>query len=1162
MKLKRLQMQGFKSFVDKTEVVFDQQIVCVVGPNGCGKSNIVDAIRWVMGEQSAKGLRGKDMADVIFAGTPARKPAGYAEVNLIFDNEGQQAPPPYTDFAEIMITRRLYRTGESEYRINGENARLKDINDLFLGTGSSAKAYSIVAQGKVDQIVLAKPEERRFLIEEAAGIAKYKVRKQSAERKMQSTQQNLDRVHDILRELERNAKSLERQVERAEKFREIQTRLRKLDLEVAAAKLSLLDAKASENDSRLSEQRESLATCSTQLSDVEARLEKIRLESLNQEKLTSSDFDRLVKLKDELGQLKTEKELGQQKEELLGNQIRERKEDIERLQTKSKDQDEVRFKIQDEIRDLEEERSKQEEGVKALKARVEEAEAAVQEKERALEESRNELTEIKTRVAKESQKIEMLKTELVNLEMERAGAEQSKEAAEQSLSETNTQAEEVQEKIKGLRQEREDTISTLESLDVQISDSQKQREASLQTKLELSERVAELKAQLEGLKNLDAQDQGIPTGAQEYRERGLGKLAFEQIRFKSDYEKLGKQLLFQLGNTIVGDGAEGLQARRRSIKALSDVSVCERNALSLCDEVESDELRKVLERIELVDEIDFSQTSSYAQFDLKGQWRASIGSSFYETCAGELGTQESPYERREQIARLQSDLQTADTDLTNELQKLSSTDSNIESLKQQRNSKSKRPAEITEELESEDQKLSELRSREASLKAERDSKQNSIEAIDKRIEEVGSSIKSIKPEERLSELERILEQSTKELQRLRARRSELDSTWVEKRIQFGALQERLERLQAQSVNVDMTQSEYAHNKSIFEKDIESWSEEIEKIKARRVEIDSLIEDTQKKLDELERSLAGAKETMARLHRELEEQEAQRKSSQTEKEKLAESVQELELERSNLKHQAEELSHILFERYQIELSEALEQASAEEVEKLTQDEIQLGKASEEAQVLRDRLAKFGDVNLLALKEFDEIKERLSFMNQQREDLLRTLESLQSIIDRINRITEFRFRETFKSINHNFQVLFPRLFGGGKAYMKLTNEEDLLETGVEIFAEPPGKKIQAMSLLSGGEKAMTSISLIFSLFAYRPSSFCILDEVDAPLDEINTKRYNEIIQEMSRLSQFIVITHNKRTMEVGSTLFGVTMQEPGCSKLVGVNLGEAKAFSGAA
>lgn len=1160
MKLKRMQMQGFKSFADRTQVEFNHQVVGVVGPNGCGKSNIVDSIRWAMGEQSAKGLRGKDMTDVIFAGTPARKPAGFAEVSLIFDNADRLAPAPYTEVDEIMVTRRLYRTGESEYLVNNVKSRLKDVNDLFLGTGSSAKAYAIVAQGKIDEVVLAKPEDRRSLIEEAAGIAKYKVRKLAAERKIEATNQNLDRVHDILKELDRNARSLEKQVEKAEKFREVQKELRQLDEQVIAAKVKRIDEEAALNEDALKASSDRLQAASSLLIELEASLEKSRLESLNLEKITNTDYDKLLQTKEKISNNQTELELGIQKVSLLKNQIEERRKDIERLSLKSEDKKGLREQIQAEITRLEADEKIKDQKLEELQSSLDSAEKLLSDVNTEILKLQKEIAEHKEASAKEVQKLEMLKAERVDFELQRASLEQRIKTYDEQLTASsselqsfNRRIEEVKKQLVLKKQERESMLARLEQA--------RQKETELQSEFfSVESRKQEKLTSIENLQSLEAHQVGYDSGSLKFKEQTGFSFLMEKLEFKEEFQELGEKLLDQIGQYFLIDEnnlpAEP-EGRFSYLKRLSSEDMGpEDSVVSLLKTEPDSELKAILSRIKVVDRIDTQAT--VAQLSRTGDVQLPFSDGLALVSSGPVLKADAPFSRKSEIEAAQTELIQIEENLSSTQRKQEDLRALHENLKTSQARTEKEITDISKELETHQLNISSLRERNAKAEATREGLVEEMAALDRRIDSILVRISEVTGVEDPTELIEKLESLELKKQKLEQDRDACESAWIEFRIETGAFKEKMERLRHQTVEIDMNQSEYQHNQGVFQEDIQSWSSEIQRIETREQDLKSSREGLDDELRKLELTLAETKEKLSVYHRELEESERERKQKQSEKESCSEEVKKLEMQRKDLSFQVEELSQLLMERYQIGLQEAIEHYS-EQASEILEDPEKLRQMEERAKYLKDRLTKFGDVNLVALQEFEEIKKRLEFMNTQKEDLLKTLDSLQSIIDRINKITEFRFRETFKSINHNFQLLFPKLFGGGQAYMRLTDENDLLNTGVEIFAEPPGKKIQNMSLLSGGEKAMTSISLIFSLFAYRPSSFCILDEVDAPLDDINTRRYNEIIREMSSLSQFIVITHNKRTMEVADTLFGVTMQDPGVSRMVGVDLYEATAFS---
>jgi chromosome segregation protein len=1160
MKLKKLQMQGFKSFADRTEIQFNQNIVAVVGPNGCGKSNIVDAIRWTMGEQSAKGLRGKEMSDVIFAGTPSRKAANFAEASLVFENLDGSAPPPYGDVHEIMVTRRLFRTGESEYLINNVQMRLKDIQDLFLGTGSSAKAYSIVAQGKVDHIVLAKPEERRFLLEEAAGVAKYKVRKQAAERKMESTHQNLARVQDILVELERSAKSLERQVEKAEKFRAIQRELRELDERVVSAKIKKLDHKALENHSNIDRAKENFETQLASLNSLESKLEEKKFQVLNEEKISSSEIEKLFRKKEDFSQAQMEFELGVQKMGLLGNQIEERKKDIDRLQGKSRDQAEHQVQLQKELEDLEKERQIKAQKNQELKESLAAAELKRIDIDLRLKESLKELDQIKTQATRENQRREMQQAERIEFELQRAEVEQKIENLEKEKTLKMAELEFFNRSVAAFLEDERGLELKIRDQRQFLDELASQKEDLLRKTSDTEIQIADFEAQLTGLKTLEDHHVGYEPGALEIKEKTNSSLLFEQIQFKPEFRALGEILMSHLGQAVMTN--EGLSERiitrwHQLVLLKSTASIQEENCSIFIEQATSEDIRAVLAAIRLVNELDPNWRG--AQLSRSGEFQLSISDGLVLKSQGDLKRDQNPFSRRQEQKELQTSLEDCRRTLAAFAEDRQRLEKESASFKLEIQNSENQLKSLRYDLDGLRHKCLERQQSMARQEAVLEQYRMDLSAFDLRIAKIEEQLALQIQTQDLHRLTLEVQEAENRLDLANKEKTELETHWVEFRIAFGALNERVERLRQQQVSSQMTQSEYTHNQEVFESDIRIWKTEMNQIDERSLKLKQLIQELKSEVELHEKNLAMSKESLRTLQREQEELEQDRKSLQTEKDKCQTVLQDLEMERRELRHQVEELGQILQERYQMTIQDLIAAQTGQLEDEFQSDE-ELEKAVETSHLLRDRLMKFGDVNLVALQEYEEIKKRLDFMSAQKEDLLKTLDSLQSIIQRINKITEFRFRETFKAINHNFQILFPKLFGGGKAFMKLTDEVNLLETGVEIFAEPPGKKIQAMSLLSGGEKAMTSISLIFSLFAYRPSSFCILDEVDAPLDDINTRRYNEIIQEMAALSQFIVITHNKRTMEVASTLFGVTMQDPGCSRVVGVDLREARSFTG--
>lgn len=1157
MKIKALQLFGFKSFGDRAELTFDRQTVGVVGPNGCGKSNIVDAIRWAMGEQSAKGLRGTEMADVIFNGTATRKRANFAEVSCIFENNQGLAPAPYHECSEIMITRRLYRSGESEYLINKVPVRLKDINDLFLGTGSSARAYSIVAQGKIDQIVLAKPEDRRFLLEEAAGIAKYKVRKQAAERKMEATKANLERIQDIIQELERSVRHLERQVEKAEQFRKIQTELRQLDEQIISAKVAKLEKLASANSEGLATARIAFESSSKDLNQLEARIEGLRLEALNQEKISASDYEQLIREKEAFANADKELELRVQRIQNLRNQIEERKKDIERLKSKNEASQDVAQQLLAEREKVQEEKDREEVSVAELKKQLEALSQEIDQADKDLQRARTEMDQKKAARIREESRREVLQSERIEVEMRRSERERSLEEFSKRREDLLKDADVIARDLEKAELDRTQAESDLKNAEVDERRFQDERAQLLRMLSDKKSERSRYEGELQSLETLEQHAVGYESGAVSRREATGESFLLDRIRFKSGSEKIAEAFFDEFGQTFATAERQSYGEGRWSRVFGSFEGQHPQSLMDLADGDVPPELHGILRSIEIVDQISDVQVS-HIQIDRSGAVRIPVASGVVRENLGEILKTDSPFARKQEIEDLKNKIANILTEISdvetqiqervmaseNASRQIQTARAGIRQFMATIQSVQSRRAQVNAQIESADRRRTEF--------------QEEVSACDVRVADIDQQLQTIAVFEDLSALEAQTEQMTQKLQASRQAKAELDGKWIEKRIAFGALLERLERLEQQTIHHEMTRSEYEHNTSLYQTDIENWSSDITKEEGLIADLQAQKTSGESEMSVLERRLAENKDSLNKIRSEVDQAEVARKTLQSTKDQHQSQLQDLELEHQRLKFEVEEISQIVQERYHISLQEVLQQVTPETLERL-EDETILKSLEVDALELRSKLEKFGEVNLLALSEFEEIKKRLDFMHTQRDDLLKTLDALHSIIERINKITEFRFRETFSAINHNFQLLFPKLFGGGKAYMTLTDEKNLLETGIEIFAEPPGKKVQSMSLLSGGEKAMTSISLLFALFAYRPASFCILDEVDAPLDEVNTVRYNQIIQEMSALSQFIVITHNKRTMEVADKLFGVTMQEPGVSQLVAVELQEARAMA---
>ncbi|MBI2068184.1 MAG: AAA family ATPase [Deltaproteobacteria bacterium] len=982
MQIKKLEMVGFKSFVDPTIIDFDSPLIGIVGPNGCGKSNIVDAIRWVMGEMSAKSLRGRGMEDVIFNGSQTRPPINMAEVSLTFSTEDGIAPAPYTEFSEITITRRLFRDGESEYLINKIPCRLRDIINLFLGTGVGHRAYSVIEQGRIDFAINAKPEDRRLLIEEAAGVSKFKARKEAAVRKMEATRQNLARLKDILVEVQRQIGSLDRQVKKAEKYRQLKEEVKSLDLKLASLRYREANTEKGELESLLSDWNRRELESQTRISALDASQESARLQLLEKDRELNRRQEALFEATSRL-------KLLQAKEEF---QLREKK----RLEEEKASSTQI----------LQEgEKIRQEVGRIAQQLEILRSDSSS---------VHHEMEELRARIASGKERKEVLEKELA-IRREEISLKRSRF---KSLVDLERNFEGYQEGVRNiLRAKREgSTSSGVLGVVADYVDSPQEYEmavsAALGEKLQYVivksheeglEAVSFLKSQASGRSTFIALDiREKEENPFPYQESGVIGPLLDLVKLKADTLKVGQYLL---GDVILVQNLD---------KAI--------------DLWRSNGHHKTLVTLE-GEVVDPFGVVSGGSAGLPGKML--------------LEKKREIRELRIEVARLEEEISLKEDSVSQFEGTLSELSLDLEDLNRR--------------------------------KHEEDIKKISL---DKEGEHLTKELK------RLQEVEEALRRAEEKINRLQ---EEKESEQAERAVLQG-------KVEALTLSADQIRKEH-----------QAISRTLEEEEART--------RTLRKEYDLARSHTGdLRVTLSRLE-------------------------------GDLRHMGEQI----FEKYNTSLTEV---AFGEEA-------VPIDRSLEEKNLseLKARLEKLGDVNLGAIPEYEALRERQEFLGRQTEDLEQSLLALEKAIQKINQMTRKRFEETFVLVNEKFKALFPRLFRGGSAELRLTESEDGASQGMDLFVQPPGKKLSHIGLLSGGEKAMSAVAFIFSIFLVKPSPFCILDEVDAPLDDTNVERFHKLLSEILPRSQFILITHNRRTMEQCHRLYGVTMEEAGISKIVSVRLAEA-------
>ncbi len=1218
MYLKNLTVLGFKSFADKTALNFEPGVTAIVGPNGCGKSNVSDAIRWVLGEQSAKALRGGEMADVIFNGTDGRKPLGMAEVSLTIggvDEEHLVAAGVEMAYNEVTVTRRVFRDGGSEYFINKTPCRLKDIQQLFMGTGVGRTSYSIMAQGNITQILSSKPEDRRLIFEEAAGITKFKAQKRESLRKLEYTDQNLLRVADLVREVKRQIGSLQRQAGKARRYKQLSAELQHLDTQFARHQFDQLQAEIADRQASADNLRDELEASSAGVLRCEDEIAQLRARLSELEHEIGGQQQRGLELKGEIDRHESRIQFNEERLREYAAQNTKAMADLmqaeERRRAAAEDLTTVTGHLtasgtaldqhrqtlaarQAALRKVEEEMRQQQEALRQAQA---DAFAAAQDLTRV----RNEITALDLQKQGNLVRLEKLSAEKIQLEEERKRLEARLHEFEASVAaerlSAQTQRGTVEERQKRLRQIQEE-----------LERAARQQDQAL-------EQQAGKRSRLHVLEQLQADHEGFsvgPLAALRQSQHVLGSLA-DKIRVPNQYvtaietalghhlqlvlteqPESARQILADLNTSktgrasiaplaFVGNGSAGTADA-------ADAGPAELNGkpLPAMAVVESEtSVRPLVERLlgatRLVRDLDAATAA----------WRESGGQFHYVTLSGELlscygvytggynngnGDGKAPASilgRKNQIAELQAGLAT----LQEQVAEISRNKGVLKSEQ----------AELEASLQ---QAQTELRAQEVAIathEGEFNALGNSQRLLHQKIETVVYEVQSLAAQEQEGLQKRA--GLAAQAQACEAREQTSQSLLAE-------LAARLEGLRQQrdAANTGLTDSRvalaaeeqvcasYAQQRQSLEQRIRELAQVIEQ---RRGELSSFVgrkEQAESEIQESRGLIESLRHDREQVNAQTAELAARKQTQETDVASREEALRErrrhltglqeqrgtLEVELAQKNMSVQNLRERVQQKYHVNLddirSECITITYADEgparVHVMTPEEMAAAGAAtdwsavaQQVEALQARIDEMGPVNLVAIEEYEETEQRYQFLSKQHDDLVQAKAQLLELINRINTQTREMFRETFEKIRENFRTMFVEVFGGGKADLVLIDENDLLESGIDIVARPPGKQLQTISLLSGGEQTMTAVALLFSIYQVKPSPFCVLDELDAPLDESNINRFIRILQRFLAHSQFIVITHNKRTIGMADVLYGVTMQEHGVSKIVSVKFHKA-------
>ncbi|ODB37359.1 chromosome segregation protein SMC [Pseudomonas mosselii] len=1159
MRLKCIRLAGFKSFVDPTTVNFPSNMAAVVGPNGCGKSNIIDAVRWVMGESSAKNLRGESMTDVIFNGSTSRKPVSQASIELVFDNSDNSLVGEYAAYAEISIRRKVTRDGQNTYYLNGTKCRRRDITDIFLGTGLGPRSYSIIEQGMISKLIEAKPEELRNFIEEAAGISKYKERRRETENRIRRTQENLARLTDLREELERQLERLHRQAQAAEKYREYKAEERQLKARLAALRWRDLDQRLRQRETVIGDQEIAFEALVAEQRNADASIERLRDGHHELSERFNQVQGRFYSVAGDIARVEQSIQHGQQRLRQLQDDLKEA--ERSRLETESHLGHDRTL-----LATLGEELAMLEPEQELTLAAAEEAAATLEEAELGMHGWQEQWDSFNTRSAEPRRQAEVQQARLAQLEasLERLAERQRKLGEERDQlggDSQDTETCDLDEQVASSELLLEDLQlqerRVVEQLDALREQMQQANQAQQQQQGDL-QRLGGRLASLEALQQA-ALEPGV--GAADWlRAQGLEqrpRLA-EGLRVEPGWELAVETVLGADLQAVLLDDFTGLEFAALEQGELRLLMVGAQGASvtgSLLDKVEgSVDLSPWLGQVMPVETLEQALSrrgslgAGQSLVSRDGYW---VGRHFLRVSRGgeAQGGVLARGQEIERLGREQLEQEALLEQLDEQLQRLREQQLDLEEQREQLRRRSQDESRQHGELKA---RLSAGRARAEQLELRRRRLQEELAELQEQRalehEQLGEARLL------LQEALDLMAQDTEQRELLMARRDTLreglDRIRQEARqhkdhahqlaVRLGSLRaqhdstrQALERLEQQAARLSERQEQLNLNLEEGEAPLEELRLKLEELLERRMSVDEEMRQARLHMDEADRELRDAERRRTQA-----EQQSQLLRGQLEQQRLE--SQGLDVRRKTLQEQ------LLADGYDLQGVLATLEADASE------------QGTEQAlEQLEARIQRLGAINLAAIEEYEQQSERKRYLNAQDADLVEALETLENVIRKIDKETRNRFKDTFDQINAGLQALFPKVFGGGSAYLELTGE-DLLDTGVTIMARPPGKKNSTIHLLSGGEKALTALALVFAIFKLNPAPFCMLDEVDAPLDDANVGRYARLVKEMSETVQFIYITHNKIAMEMADQLMGVTMHEPGCSRLVAVDVEEAMAM----
>jgi chromosome segregation protein len=1234
MRLERLELSGFKSFSERSELAFDEGVTAIVGPNGCGKSNVADALTWVLGEQSAKSLRGEKMEDVIFSGSDARKPTGAAEVRLKLS--GVIVPPSLakevgganghsgfdmvgpTVTRDVEVTRRLFRSGESEYLIDGHQCRLRDIHELLMDTGLGAKAYAIIEQGKIGMILSSRPTDRRQLIEEAAGITKYKARRRAAELKLEAAQHNLTRLDDIVFEVEKQKGALKRQAAKARRYSRLRDEMRRWEKVLFARRYRALGEAIESTRSRLTDAREQEAAAAARLAEVETALAALRLQQAEADAAAGRERDAAHARELEINRRQQQIALDRQQAAMLETRSGELDQERQQLEARREPEHVALEARRQAVQGAERQRDVAAGGVRAAGDEYARAQQTIEAVEQDVERARADVYAVVNTIT-------ALSAALQSAAAQRERAVESDQRFELESRELGTELDQVRADRQSSGEQLRQALDALEAARSE-SAAREFELASARTEHEWRARdvrireheLAGLAARLRSLEELDAHRAGFADAARMVLVNANGKVGqmgalADFLEVDTRYERAVEACLGDLLQHVLVERLEHVSAGLRLVRQ-EDAGRCGFIVTQVHSTgVQSTEVQSTVAPAGTVRLQEVVRVAG----PFAGVLRAAMGEAWIaETfdrasevaplvpfpvatvdgdvfrgshvvtggdkaeARGILATKREIKELRERIAAERAALTALAEEAAHFEQAIALATGAIQSLGGEVHRQEKAIVSLEAQVSRTRQDESRVQQRADLVASEIRRVREEIHGLDARETEARESIARLDADKRVAD-----EALAAALQRLTAAREQAEvasRTAGEARAEHAALVERSAAAAAEVSRMEAAAVDLERRVQACVRDIDLMREQRARLLADISEHEQALDADVRLLEEIRDQVRAADERAAELRSALDTQEGVIRDARRAVDAIRALVAELDVTRATAESDLGHLAQQAFDAVGVSLDDVREEVARMEAAGIVEPDVRAIRAAEAAEPdeedapgaeavetadaavpehmtaeeaiaeLKGKIDRIGPVNMMAIEQHKELEARHGFLTTQRQDLVESIAQTNEAIKRIDETTHARFREAFTAINANFQQTFATLFGGGRAGLSLLDESDPLESGIDIVASPPGKRLQSVMLLSGGEKALAAIALMFAIFRYKPSPFCLLDEIDAPLDDANIGRFVELLRGMMDKTQFIIITHSRKTMEIADRLYGVTMEEPGVSKLISIQM----------